>query len=166
MKKLNLLVISLLLLVNITFSAEIPNRVSLLDLPLIEHACYTKFIKPETIYNFNIQPGNKINNNLNPENKSTIIINKAQDMCDYSSDRNKCLECIVLKRYGINETNKSPEIINKKINNSTLVLIMVIAVLLLILFYTIISKIFKKDKIYKENKNNKLNGKSGKSRKG
>ncbi|MBI2148346.1 hypothetical protein HYU23_01590 [Candidatus Woesearchaeota archaeon] len=147
MKLLKILLIMFLLLVSIVFADSLLS----LNLPLIEHGCYTKYADNSQNYSFILNDGNPLTNitELNEQKPHVkhILIKSYSDMCRYSLSPTKCYDCITLKKYGANVTEQNLED-KSQIPFPKIILGIVIIILLAFLIYQFIpkSKAFKTEK--------------------
>lgn len=95
-----------LLLVLVAIVYAVPEEIdtnregeNILNLPILEYECFYEFSNESQDISFALRRHGKAPNIGG--NATKIVINSADEMCEYTEDPRGCYECITLKRYGL-----------------------------------------------------------------
>ena len=129
LKNILLIITTLLLLVTPILAQEID-----FGSTLLAHSCYSQYPADQE-YNFV-----KRSSQDQESKEKNIILDNMIDICRYSSSPSKCQECILFKKYNIEEKTEET-----KTNSITYILALIIVMLIITITYLILKKWKKKN---------------------
>lgn len=123
------ILIILLILSLLAFNVNAEN----LNLPVLEHECFTKYVDKNIFYSFTLYQGININTtelDIKDPSVRHVVIQSFSDMCLYTTSPSKCYECITLGNYGLNQTQLDNNEVTPPIDYSNFILKLVLGLVI------------------------------------